>query len=66
MTNLLYILINVYWNKSGLIQTDATNDIAVNSLFGVTNNRVYNDAFRTFTFSKQQSVSFTYKHVTDI
>jgi len=54
-------LINVYWNKSGLIQTDAT----VNSFFCVTNNRVYNDEFRTFTFSKQQS-SFTYKHVTDI
>ena len=29
-------------------------------LFGVTNNRVYNDAFRTFTFSMQQSVSFTW------
>jgi hypothetical protein len=28
---LLHILINVYWNKSGLIQTDATNDIVVNS-----------------------------------
>jgi hypothetical protein len=27
--------------------------------FGMTNNRVYNDAFRTFTFSMQQSVSFT-------
>ena len=32
-------------------------------LFGVTNNRVYNDAFRTFTLSMQQSVSFTYQHV---
>jgi hypothetical protein len=30
-------------------------------LFGVTNNRVYNDAFRTFTFSMRQSVSFTYQ-----
>ena len=31
-------------------------------LFGVINNRVYNDdAFRTFTFSMQQSVSFTYQ-----
>ena len=28
---LLHILINVYWNKSGLIQTDATNDIVVYS-----------------------------------
>jgi hypothetical protein len=28
---LLHILINVYWNKSGLIQTDATTDIVVNS-----------------------------------
>ena len=27
-------------------------------LFGVINNRVYDDAFRTFTFSMQQSVSF--------
>jgi hypothetical protein len=26
--------------------------------FGVTNNRVYNDVFRTFTFSMQQSESF--------
>ena len=26
--------------------------------FVATNNRVYNDAFRTFTFSMQQSVSF--------
>ena len=30
-------------------------------LFGVTNNRVYNDAFRTFTFSMQQSESYTYQ-----
>jgi hypothetical protein len=29
-------------------------------LFGVTNNRVYNDAFHTFTFSMPQSVSFTW------
>jgi hypothetical protein len=29
-------------------------------LFGVTNNGVSNDAFRTFTFSMQQSVSFTW------
>jgi hypothetical protein len=29
-------------------------------LFEVTNNRVYNDAFRIFTFSRQQSVSFTW------
>ena len=28
---LLHILINVYWNISDLIQTDATNDIVVNS-----------------------------------
>ena len=28
--------------------------------FCVTNNRVYNDAFRTFNCSMQQSVSFTY------
>ena len=28
---LLHILINVYWNKYGLIQTDATNDIVVYS-----------------------------------
>ena len=55
---LLHILINVYWNKSGLIQTDATNDVVVvNSFFDVTNNRVYNDVFRTFTFSMQQSES---------
>jgi hypothetical protein len=27
----LHILINVYWNKYGLIQTDATNDIVVYS-----------------------------------
>ena len=27
----------------------------------MTNNRVYNDAFRTFTFAMQQSVSFTYQ-----
>jgi hypothetical protein len=26
--------------------------------FGLTNNRVYNDAFRTFIFSMQQSISF--------
>jgi hypothetical protein len=30
-------------------------------LFDATNNRVYNDAFRTFTFSMQQSVSFTWQ-----
>ena len=63
---LLHILIIVYWNKSGLIQTDATNDVIVNYFFGVTNNRVYNDVFHTFTFSMQQSVSFTYQHVTTI
>jgi hypothetical protein len=63
---LLHILIIVYWNKSGLIQTDATNDVIVNSFFGVTNNRVYNDVFHTFTFPMQQSVSFTYQHVTTI
>jgi hypothetical protein len=28
---LLHILINVYWNKSGFIQTDATHNIVVNS-----------------------------------
>ena len=28
---LLHILINVYWNEYGLIQTDATNDIVVYS-----------------------------------
>jgi hypothetical protein len=54
----LHILIIVYWNKSGLIQTDATNDVVVNSFFGVTNNRVYNDVFHTFTFSMQQRESF--------
>ena len=27
----LHILINVYWNKYGLIQTDATNDIVIYS-----------------------------------
>ena len=27
----------------------------------MTNNRVYNDAFRTFTLSMQQNVSFTYQ-----
>ena len=54
---LLHILINVYWNKSGLIQTDATNDVVV-KLLGVTNNRFYNDVFRTFTFPMQQSESF--------
>ena len=27
----LHILINIYWNKYGLIQTDATNDIVVYS-----------------------------------
>ena len=42
-----------------LIQPDATNDVVVNSFFfGVTNNRVYSDVFRTFTFSMQQSESF--------
>ena len=61
---LLHILIIVYWNKSGLIQTDATNDIVVNSFFGVTNNRVYNDVFRTFTFSMQQRVSFVSTRIT--
>jgi hypothetical protein len=29
--------------------------------FVATNDRVYNDAFRTFTFSMLQSVSFTYQ-----
>jgi hypothetical protein len=59
----LHILINVYWNKYGLIQTDATNDIVVYSFLAwlITVNRVYIDAFRTFTFSMQQSVSFTYQ-----
>ena len=28
---LLHIMINVYWNKSGFIQTDATHNIVVNS-----------------------------------
>ena len=32
----------------------------------MTNNRVYDDAFRTFTFSMQQSVSFTHQHVTTL
>jgi hypothetical protein len=50
----LHILINVHWNKY------ATNDCCL-LFFGVTNNRVYNDAFRTFTFSMQKSVSYTYQ-----
>jgi hypothetical protein len=49
---------------SGLIQTDATNDVVVNSFFGVTNNRVYNDVFRTFTFSMQQSEPFVSTRIT--
>jgi hypothetical protein len=53
---LLHIVIIVNWNKSGLIQTDATNDVAVKSFMAwlIT---VYNDVFRTFTFSMQQSES---------
>ena len=51
-------MINVYWNEYGLIQTDATNDIVVYSFLAWLLNRVYNDTFRTFTFSMQQSVSF--------
>jgi hypothetical protein len=51
----LHILINVYWNKYGLIQTDATNEIVVYSFLAwlITE---YNDAFHAFTFSMQQSV----------
>ena len=43
----LHILINVYWNEYGLIQTCYKWNCCL-LLFGVTNNRVYNDAFRTF------------------
>jgi hypothetical protein len=35
--------------------------IVVNSFFGVTNNRVYNDIFRTFIFSMQQSLHTTWQ-----
>ena len=47
------------------INLHATNDIVVNSFLAwlIT---VYKDIFRTFTFSMQQSVLFTYQHVTTI
>ena len=42
-----HILINVYWNKYGLIQNRRRYKWhCCLLLFGVTNNRVYNDAFR--------------------
>ena len=53
----LHILINVYWNEYGLIQTDATHGIVVYSFLAwLITESVYNDAFRTFTFSMQQCI----------
>ena len=58
----LHILINVYWNEYGLIQTDATNGIAVYSFLAcLITESVYNDAFRTFTSSMQQCIVYMTK-----
>ena len=55
----LHILINVYWNEYGLIQTDATNGIVVYSFLAwLITESVYNDAFRTFTSSMQQCIVY--------
>jgi hypothetical protein len=58
----LHILINVYWNVYGLIQTDDTNGIVVYSFLAwLITKSVYNDAFRTFTFSMQQCIVYMTK-----
>ena len=51
---LLHILINVYWNKSGLIQTDATKDIVVNSFLAwlITESITMHSVHLTFQCSK--------------
>ena len=60
----LHILINVYWNEYGLIQTDATNGIVVYSFLAwLITESVYNDAFRTFTFSMQQCIVYMTKQI---
>ena len=51
---LLHIVIHVYWNKSGLIQTDATKDIVVNSFLAwlITESITMHSVHLTFQCSK--------------
>jgi hypothetical protein len=51
---LLHIVIHVYWNTSGLIQTDATKDIVVNSFLAwlITESITMHSVHLTFQCSK--------------
>ena len=60
-------MINVYWNEYGLILVNRCyKRHCCLLLFGVTINRVYNDAFRTFTSSMQQSIVYMTKKISII
>jgi hypothetical protein len=65
ITNTKVISKRYYWIQKLFVQNFRKRSRCLEEnpvfLFGVTNNRVYNDAFRTFTFSMRQSVSFTYQ-----
>jgi hypothetical protein len=62
---LLHIVIIVNWNKSGLIQTDVTNDVVVNSLMAwlITESITMFSVHLPFQCSK---VNRLYQHVTTI
>jgi hypothetical protein len=59
----LHILINVYWNKYGLIQTDATNDIVVYSFLAWLESIRMNSVHLPFQCSKVYRLHINY-HMT--
>jgi hypothetical protein len=62
----LHILINVYWNKYGLIQTDATNDIFVYSFLAwlITESITMHSVHLPFQYSKVYRLRIKY-HMTN-
>ena len=60
----LHILINVYWNEYGLIRTSYKwHCCLLLFLAWLITESVYNDAFRTFTFSMQQCIVYMTKKI---
>jgi hypothetical protein len=60
----LHILINVYWNEYGLIQRRYKwYCCLLLFLAWLITESVYNDAFRTFTFSMQQCIVYMTKKI---
>ena len=60
----LHILINVYWNKYGLIQTDATNDLVVYSFLAWLESITMNSVHLPFQCSKVYRLHINY-HMTN-